>query len=41
VVYGSVTFDTATRRVANPFVSRIMVKDGNWAAWDGKLFKNP
>ena len=36
VVYGSVTFDTATRRVANPFVSRIMVKDGKWAAWDGK-----
>ena len=29
-------FDPATRRVANPFVSRIMVKDGKWAAWDGK-----
>jgi branched-chain amino acid transport system substrate-binding protein len=40
VVYGSVTFDPATRRVANPFVSRIMVKDGNWAAWDGKISKN-
>jgi len=36
VVYGSVTFDPATRRVANPFVSRITVKDGNWVAWDGK-----
>jgi len=36
VVYGSVTFDPTTRRVANPFVSRIVVKDGRWAAWDGK-----
>jgi branched-chain amino acid transport system substrate-binding protein len=34
VVYGRVTFDPATRRVANPHVSRIMVKDGKWAAWD-------
>ena len=38
VVYGSVSFDPTTRRVANPFVSRIMVKDGNWAAWDGKIY---
>jgi branched-chain amino acid transport system substrate-binding protein len=37
VVYGSVTFDAETRRVANPFVSRITVKDGKWAAWDGKI----
>jgi branched-chain amino acid transport system substrate-binding protein len=36
VVYGTVTFDPATRRVANPFVSRIMVKDGKWVAWDKK-----
>jgi len=36
VVYGSVTFDTATRRVANPFVSRITIKDGKWVAWNGK-----
>ncbi|MGE0750334.1 MAG: ABC transporter substrate-binding protein [Variibacter sp.] len=34
VVYGRVTFNPATRRVANPHVSRIMVKDGKWAAWD-------
>jgi branched-chain amino acid transport system substrate-binding protein len=40
VVYGAVSFDPATRRVANPFVSRIMVKDGNWAAWDGKSSAN-
>jgi branched-chain amino acid transport system substrate-binding protein len=39
VVYGSVTFDTATRRVANPYVSRIVVKDSKWAAWDGKTAK--
>jgi len=36
VVYGSVSFDPATRRVSNPFVSRIVVKDGKWAAWDAK-----
>ena len=35
VVYGKVTFDTATRRVANPFVSRIEVKNGKWAAYEG------
>ena len=35
VVYGKVAFDTETRRVANPLVSRIVVKDGKWAAWDG------
>ena len=35
VVYGSVTFDPETRRVANPLVSRIIVKDGKWVAWDG------
>jgi branched-chain amino acid transport system substrate-binding protein len=36
VVYGSVSFDPATRRVANPFVSRIMVRGGKWVAWDGR-----
>jgi branched-chain amino acid transport system substrate-binding protein len=36
VVYGTVTFDPATRRVDNPFVSRIMVKEGKWVAWDKK-----
>ena len=35
VVYGTVTFDVATRRVANPFVSRIEVKNGKWAAYEG------
>jgi len=35
VVYGKVAFDTQTRRVANPFVSRIEVKDGKWAAYEG------
>lgn len=35
VVYGSVAFDTETRRVAHPIVSRIVVKDGKWTAWDG------
>src|SRR5438270_415434 len=40
VVYGSVTFDTATRRVANPHVSRIEVKNGKWAAYeDGKAMR--
>jgi branched-chain amino acid transport system substrate-binding protein len=38
VVYGSVSFDTATRRVANPFVSRIEVKNAKWVAYEvGKL----
>jgi branched-chain amino acid transport system substrate-binding protein len=35
VVYGSVKFDPNTRRVADPFVSRIVVKDGKWAAYEG------
>ena len=35
VVYGTVTFDTETRRVANPIVSRIEVKNGKWAAYEG------
>ena len=35
VVYGAVTFDTETRRVANPLVSRIEVKNGKWAAYEG------
>jgi len=35
VVYGKVAFDTATRRVADPFVSRIEVKNGKWAAYQG------
>jgi len=35
VVYGKVAFDPGTRRVADPFVSRIVVKDGKWAAYEG------
>jgi branched-chain amino acid transport system substrate-binding protein len=35
VVYGKVAFDVATRRVADPLVSRITVKDGKWVAYDG------
>ena len=35
VVYGTVAFDTETRRVANPIVSRIEVKNGKWAAYEG------
>ena len=33
VVFGSVTFDPKSRRVANPIVSRIMVENGKWVAW--------
>jgi branched-chain amino acid transport system substrate-binding protein len=35
VVYDKVTFDTATRRVADPHVSRIEVKNGKWTAYEG------
>jgi branched-chain amino acid transport system substrate-binding protein len=35
VVYGKATFDAATRRVADPFVSRIEDKNGKWAAYEG------
>ena len=35
VVYDKVTFDTATRRVADPHVSRIEVKSGKWTAYEG------
>jgi branched-chain amino acid transport system substrate-binding protein len=33
VVFGKVTFDPKTRRVANPIVSRIKVENGKWVAW--------
>jgi branched-chain amino acid transport system substrate-binding protein len=35
VIYGAVRFDPQTRRVANPFVTRVVVRDGKFAAWDG------
>ncbi len=36
VVYGTVAFDAETRRVANPFVSRIVIESGKWTAWAAK-----
>jgi branched-chain amino acid transport system substrate-binding protein len=35
VIFGSVKFDTATRRVAYPKIVLLQVKDGKWAMWDG------
>jgi len=35
VVFGKAAFDPATRRVADPLVSRIEVKGGRWAAYEG------
>lgn len=37
VVYGKVTFDVATRRVAAPKDARLVVKDGKFALWDGSV----
>ena len=36
VVFGQVTFDPNTRRVANPIVSRIGIEKGEWIPWSGK-----
>ena len=33
VVFGKVTFNPATRRVADPITSRIKVENGKWIAW--------
>ena len=35
VVYGKVTFDTETRRVAKPNDARLVVRDGKFTLWDG------
>jgi branched-chain amino acid transport system substrate-binding protein len=35
VVFGKASFDLATRRVADPLVSRIEVRDGKWVAYEG------
>jgi branched-chain amino acid transport system substrate-binding protein len=35
VLYGKVTFDTATRRVQNPTFNNLIVKDGQFVPWDG------
>jgi branched-chain amino acid transport system substrate-binding protein len=36
VVYGSITFDVASRRVRQPAIAYLMVRDGKFVAWDGK-----
>lgn len=36
VVYGTVTFNTETRRVDNPKDVRLIVQDGKFVVWDGK-----
>jgi len=35
VVYGAVRFDVAARRVADPYVTRVEVKGGKFAVWNG------
>jgi branched-chain amino acid transport system substrate-binding protein len=35
VVYGKVTFDPTTRRAQNPQFNILVVKDGEFAPWDG------
>ncbi len=37
VIYGKVTFDPETRRVLNPRFEGLVVKDGQFVAWDGQL----
>jgi len=37
VIYGKVTFDPVTRRVAKPQFVDLMVKDGKFVPWDGTL----
>ncbi len=37
VIYGSVTFNPETRRVSNPQFVNLIVKDGDFVAWDGTL----
>lgn len=41
VVYGTISFDPVTRRVANPKDVRLMVNGGKFAMWDGKLAITP
>jgi branched-chain amino acid transport system substrate-binding protein len=36
VVYGEVQFNQQTRRVEQPIVNRIIVKDGKFVAWNGQ-----
>jgi branched-chain amino acid transport system substrate-binding protein len=37
VVYGTVRFDPETRRVADPYVTRVVVKGGKFVAWSGPV----
>lgn len=37
VVYGTVQFDVPTRRVVQPLNNRLIVKDGKFVSWDGKM----
>jgi len=36
VIYGKVTFDKETRRVSDPTFVNLVVKNGEFVAWDGK-----
>jgi branched-chain amino acid transport system substrate-binding protein len=36
VIFGQATFDTVTRRVANPRYTHLVVLDGKFVPWDGK-----
>jgi branched-chain amino acid transport system substrate-binding protein len=38
-VYGKVTFDPITRRVAHPRDARLVIKNGKFVIWDGKPVK--
>jgi branched-chain amino acid transport system substrate-binding protein len=35
VVYGKITFDQATRRVASPQLTPTILKGGTWVAYNG------
>jgi len=35
IVYGTITFDTATRRIASPKLTPTILKDGKWIAYTG------
>ncbi|MES1170263.1 MAG: ABC transporter substrate-binding protein, partial [Leifsonia sp.] len=35
VVYGKITFDQSTRRVASPQLTPSILKDGSWVAYNG------
>jgi branched-chain amino acid transport system substrate-binding protein len=36
VIYGKVTFDKETRRVSDPTFVNLIVRNGEFVAWDGK-----